>query len=294
MLKEEGRASRAENRPFDQAIRSILANFRSTVHSPTGKTPAELMFGRRMRMPLDLLRLDPSERHVTFNFEEPRRDSSFVLRDKSEQLQLHQRVEQQQRRFKQYADQPRHAKSSNFQRGDRVRVRNQVRPHKLSPMYSAQHTVVDMPSEDSALLDNGTVWNAEHLKLDNSPTLEAPVVPQSASLDANPQLDEQLTFGDPLRYDAEVSAEAPASHDAPLFDNAQRAEQLQPATTEEPSSFHPTTMCSTSSASTSAAPSDELPDATDQPVRRRSPRPARNRRPPARYRDYEMQRDWRR
>ena len=151
-----------------------------------------------------------------------------------------------------------------------------------------------MPSEDSALLDNGTVWNAEHLKLDNTPTLEAPVVPQSASLDLHLQLNPQLSFGEPLRYYAEVSSEEPASHDAPILDDAQRAEQLQPATTEESSSFHPATMCSASSASTSAAPSDELPDATDQPVRRRSPRPARNRRPPARYRDYEMQRDWRR
>ena len=57
-------------------------------------------------------------------------------------------------------------------------MRYQVRPRKHSPMYSVQHTVVDMPSEDSALLDTDTLWNPEHLNLDNSPTLEAPVVPQ--------------------------------------------------------------------------------------------------------------------
>ena len=163
-----------------------------------------------------------------------------------------------------------------------MRVRNQVRPHKLSPMYSAQRTVVDIPSEDWALLDNGAVWNAEHLKLDNSPTLEAPVIPYSTSLVENLRLDEKDIFGELLLYDAEVSSGEPALQDARLFQNPQRAEQLQPATTEEPSSFHPATTCSTSSASTSPAPSDELPDATDQPVRRRSSRLARNRRPPAR------------
>ena len=46
-----------------------------------------------MRMPLDLLRLDPSERHVSFKFDELRRDSSLVPRDKSAQFQLHNLVD---------------------------------------------------------------------------------------------------------------------------------------------------------------------------------------------------------
>ena len=173
-----------------------------------------------------------------------------------------------------------------------MRVRNELPASKLSPMYSAQLTLVYMPFKDSALLDNACVCNAEHLRLHNSPTLEAPVVPQSSSLDGHLQLDEQITFGEPLPYDAEVSSHAAPTQHGPLHDNAQRAEQLQPATTEEPSTFHPAMMPSISSASSSAAPSDQLPDALDQPVRRRSLSPARNRRQPVRYIDYEMQREW--
>ena len=165
-----------------------------------------------MPMPLNRLRLDPAEWHVTFNFDEPRRDCSIVPPDKSDQFQLYQRVEKQQRHYRQYADHRRHAKSSNFQR----------------------------------------------------------VFPQSASLGAHLQLDEQLTFGQHLRYDAEVCSDAPASHDAPLLDDAQHAEQLQPATTEQLSTFHPATTCSTS-ASASAAPSDELSDATDETPSETSP-----------------------
>ena len=167
-----------------------------------------------------------------------------------------------------------------------------MRPHKLSPMYSAQHTVVDMPSEASALIDNCSVWNAKHLKFDNSPPLEASVVRQSASLDAHLQRDQESAFAQPLSYDAEGSCYGPSSHDAPIIDAAQHAEKQLPATTEKPASFHPATMCSTTSASPSAVPSDELPDETDKPVRRSSPRPARNLRPPARDRDHEMPRVW--
>ena len=65
-VRKEGlRAARAGNRPCDKAIGSILAKFRSRLHSRTGKTPVQLMFGRRMRIPVDLLRHVPSERHVT-------------------------------------------------------------------------------------------------------------------------------------------------------------------------------------------------------------------------------------
>ena len=51
-----------------------------------------------MRMPLEMSRLDPSERHVTFNFDDPRRDFSILRRDKSEQFQLDQLLEQPPRR----------------------------------------------------------------------------------------------------------------------------------------------------------------------------------------------------
>ena len=177
-----------------------------------------------MRRPLDRLRLDPTERHVNFNFHKPRRD-------KSEQFQLvelsNNSVVPRRRLFN--ADKTRHPPFNVV-----IVCVWAIRcdPIQLSPMYSAQHTVVHMPSENSAPLDNGPVWNAEHLKLDNSPNLEAAVATQSASLDAHLQLGEQLSFGEPLRYDAEFSSDTHASHDALLLYNAQPAEQQQTATRE--------------------------------------------------------------
>ena len=97
LLKERLRAARAEILPIEKGIRSILANSRSTVDSTTWNPYWEMIFGRRLRIPLDLLRLDPSERHVTFNFKEPRSESRIGIRDKSKQFELAQ-VDQQQKR----------------------------------------------------------------------------------------------------------------------------------------------------------------------------------------------------
>ena len=62
VLKEGVRAGKADGKPVDQTLRSVLANYRSPSHNTTGKSQSELIFGRRMKMPWDLLRLQPSSR----------------------------------------------------------------------------------------------------------------------------------------------------------------------------------------------------------------------------------------
>ena len=62
VINEGLRVGRARNHPFEQRIRSILANYRATVQATTGKTPSELMIGRSIRMPFDLLRNEPPAR----------------------------------------------------------------------------------------------------------------------------------------------------------------------------------------------------------------------------------------
>lgn len=57
MLNEGIRAYICEGRPIVDIILSILSNYRSTVQSTITKSPSELMLGRGMRMPDDLLAL---------------------------------------------------------------------------------------------------------------------------------------------------------------------------------------------------------------------------------------------
>ena len=61
VLKEGIRAFKEEGRTFDDALRSIISNYRSTPQCTTGVTPSELMIGRRFKMALDLLALQPHE-----------------------------------------------------------------------------------------------------------------------------------------------------------------------------------------------------------------------------------------
>lgn len=48
--------SKKENKQFSDALKTLLLSYRSTPHKVTGKTPAELMTGRTLRVPLDTVR----------------------------------------------------------------------------------------------------------------------------------------------------------------------------------------------------------------------------------------------
>jgi transposase InsO family protein len=134
------RAALSEGRKFTTALRSILAGYRSTPQAATEKSPAELHIGRRLRMPLDTLRLTASRRTVHFP------DDHYI------------------QRTKQYADNRLRARHSGIQIGDRVRVRRQIRHSKLEPIWSQPFTVVALPGPDTARLENGSVWSTAQLK----------------------------------------------------------------------------------------------------------------------------------
>ena len=106
VLKEGFRCAKVSGQPLESALRSILANYRSTPHSTTGVSPAQLMIGRPLRTPLDLLLLNPSPRKVSFR--EP----------------LEDRVYLKQQQSKNYTDSNRHTKPSYFPPGSQVRVKN--------------------------------------------------------------------------------------------------------------------------------------------------------------------------
>lgn len=76
---------------------------------------------------------------------------------------VRERVEDKQLKMKAYTDLHRHAKSSNFQPGDKVRVRKPWKVKKGELKFSQPKTVVTKKGLDTYLLDDGRTWNASHL-----------------------------------------------------------------------------------------------------------------------------------
>ena len=123
---------------------SILGTYRSTQHSTTGVSPAELMIGRRFKMPLDQLRKTQFRRRVHFDKEvDIKSDTS-------------------QRKSKMRYDQRHRVRSSLFDAGQQVRVRVPVR-EKLDPVWTDPVSIEALVGPDTVRLDNGSVRNARDL-----------------------------------------------------------------------------------------------------------------------------------
>ena len=123
MLKKTIQAAKVENKPWRQELFKFLRNYRATPHSSTGVSPAEALYGRKIRVKL------PENENRTNSKHD----------DNQEQLdhQIRQHDETMKAKMKRYADNKRHASDSNIQIGDTVLVR-QKRSSKLTPFYAAK------------------------------------------------------------------------------------------------------------------------------------------------------------
>jgi transposase InsO family protein len=148
VLKESLTVACAQSAPFLPSIKKILANYRSLPHITTGESPAHLMYGRQMRMPLDCL--------VTAT---PTQSASPAVQA---------RVQSAQNTSKAYADHTRHAKPVNIRVGDFVRTLRPFRKHKLDAKWSAPKEVVRVNNTTLTLAD-GRSWNVRKCILHVAP-----------------------------------------------------------------------------------------------------------------------------
>jgi RNase H-like domain found in reverse transcriptase/Integrase zinc binding domain/Integrase core domain len=138
VLKEGLAVAHAESTPFLPAVKKILANYRSLPHATTGESPAKLMYGREIRMPLNCLLSAKSESNVV------------------PKVQQHVRFAQD--KAKEYTDRVRHAKESQVKVGDRVRTLRPSHKHKLDAKWSLPKQVVAVHNA-TLTLDDGRKWN---------------------------------------------------------------------------------------------------------------------------------------
>ena len=105
------RIAQAEGRNWRSEMDDFLLMYRSTPHSTTGVSPAELLFGRRIRTTIPQLQ-------------------EFTVED-----EVRDRENERKEKGKVYTDCKRNAHESKIQEGDKVLLR-QEKENKLSTTYS--------------------------------------------------------------------------------------------------------------------------------------------------------------
>ena len=139
VIKQGLRAQLAGGKSIAEELKLILFNYRTTAHSVTGKSPAELMVGRKLRQPLSQL-LPPC-----WDEDSGAESSDKQIRSK-EQIQ---KVLQRQQQMKRYEDHRRKAQSYQFQPGSRVRIKRPSRGHKLKGVLSMPLQVLGRVGADT-------------------------------------------------------------------------------------------------------------------------------------------------
>ena len=103
VIKESLGAQVKEGKTFTDAVRKILQTYRSTQRSLTQRTPAELMFGRKLRFPLECLKPPQTPKpNITV---------------------LAESIIRKQERTKAYTDKRRHSRDTSMKRGNWVRTK---------------------------------------------------------------------------------------------------------------------------------------------------------------------------
>lgn len=114
---------------------TFLSAYHSSAHSTLGKTPFELMFGRKMKTKLPSLAID------YHGVDEDVRDKHMLEKQK----------------MKDYADERRNAKDSEIDVGDTVLLRNDQKAHKYVPNFGPEEFVVkEKKGDGDCIIQSGS------------------------------------------------------------------------------------------------------------------------------------------
>ena len=122
----------AENKPWRAELRKYLTAYRSIPHNTTGRSPAELLFNRKVKGKITDLSIDHAYDH-----------------------EVHDRDAEQKAKSKAYADIHRRASPSSIELGDEVLVQ-QDKTNKLSTAFNPNPFKVVSKTGNSLVLDSPT------------------------------------------------------------------------------------------------------------------------------------------
>ena len=130
------RIAQLEGRDWKKALEDFLFHYRTTPHTVTGFSPAELLMGRKLRDKIPKLQF-PSDRATETQWQQ-------LLRDRNARAKLRQ---------KEYADKSRSAQRSKVEEGDQVLLQKN-RENKLTPHFEPEPYKVIQRNGNAVILEN--------------------------------------------------------------------------------------------------------------------------------------------
>ncbi len=204
-VKQAVRTSLAEGKPVDTGVRDMLVTYRSTAQPATGVSPAQLMLGRQMRVPVNSFAVHPKTKAVRF------------ADDNVNDIKGH--VEQHQQKMAEQFNRRHRVCKPRFRVGDWVRIRAPRRRHKTDAAFTEPHRIVKMVAPFTVLIDNGTRWHMSKLKLCDIPTHanESDIVPadedqEQASDELPATVNAPLGSHDALAFKEDDGVQVPVRH----------------------------------------------------------------------------------
>ncbi|KAJ8251690.1 hypothetical protein GJAV_G00224060 [Gymnothorax javanicus] len=144
-LKNGLRAHLADGHAFTTALQNTLLHYRATAHTTTGSSPALLMLGRELQLPLDRLR-------------PPTGDTPATTPSSGD------RVAARQHYMKQRFDRKHKAKCPALTVSNWVRIRRPSRSHKLLSFWSEPRQITAQLGPATFRLVDGSCWHASRLR----------------------------------------------------------------------------------------------------------------------------------
>ena len=134
--------AQAENKPWRAELRKYLTAYRNIPHDTTGRSPAELLFNRKVKGKITDLSIDHAYDH-----------------------EVHDRDAEQKAKSKAYADIHHRASPSSIELGDEVLVQ-QEKTNKLSTSFNPNPFKVVSKTGNSLVVESptGNQYSSSHVK----------------------------------------------------------------------------------------------------------------------------------
>lgn len=160
-----------------QLLPIYMFSYNIAVHSTTGYSPFELLFGRVITLPDSILRKTPIYNYDSY--------AQLLKRELHDAWQLaKEKIQERKEISKKYYD--RAVNDVQIKVGDTIRVKNHVKHGKYDILYTGPYTVVEVPTNKTVVYLDGRKRkraSKDHVKLDKTPISSGATADEQAMIE---------------------------------------------------------------------------------------------------------------